>query len=80
MSSPQNNTEELRSRILKAKHAYYYSGEPIMEDVEYDAIEDELRLLSPDDDVFKIVGAQVPQDTMLTKAKKSISSFKIRQA
>ena len=43
-----------------------------MEDVEYDAIEDELRLLSPDDDAFKIVGAQVPQDTMLTKAKHSI--------
>lgn len=43
-----------------------------MEDVEYDAIEDELRLLSPDDEVFKIVGAQVPQDTMLTKAKHSI--------
>ena len=43
-----------------------------MEDVVYDAIEDELRLLSPDDEVFKIVGAQVPQDTMLTKAKHSI--------
>ena len=43
-----------------------------MEDVMYDAIEDELRLLSPDDEVFKIVGAQVPQDTMLTKAKHSI--------
>jgi len=63
---------ELRNLIVKAKHAYYYSGEPIMEDVVYDAIEDELRLLSPDDEVFKIVGAQVPQDTMLTKAKHSI--------
>ena len=63
---------ELRNLIIKAKHAYYYSGEPIMEDVVYDAIEDELRLLSPDDEVFKIVGAQVPQDTMLTKAKHSI--------
>lgn len=63
---------ELRNLIIKAKHAYYYSGEPIMEDVMYDAIEDELRLLSPDDEVFKIVGAQVPQDTMLTKAKHSI--------
>lgn len=63
---------ELRNRIIKAKHAYYYSGDPIMEDLEYDALEDELRLLSPDDDVFKIVGAQVPQETMLTKAKHSI--------
>ena len=63
---------ELRNLIIKAKHAYYYSGDPIMEDLEYDALEDELRLLSPEDDVFKIVGAQVPQDTMLTKAKHSI--------
>lgn len=63
---------ELRNLIIKAKHAYYYSGDPIMEDLEYDALEDKLRLLSPDDDVFKIVGAQVPQETMLTKAKHSI--------
>ena len=63
---------ELRNLIIKAKHAYYYSGDPIMEDLEYDALEDELRLLSPEDDVFKIVGAQVPEDTMLTKAKHSI--------
>jgi DNA ligase (NAD+) len=63
---------ELRNLIIKAKHAYYYSGDPIMEDLEYDALEDELRILSPDDDVFKIVGAQVPQETMLTKAKHSI--------
>jgi DNA ligase (NAD+) len=67
-----SRTTELRNLIIKAKHAYYYSGDPIMEDLEYDALEDELRLLSPEDDVFKIVGAQVPQETMLTKAKHSI--------
>ena len=42
----------LRNQILKAKHAYYYSGEPVMSDAEYDAIEDELRLLAPDDPVL----------------------------
>ncbi len=60
---------DLRSLILKAKHAYYYSGEPIMGDAEYDALEDELRLLSPDDPILAMVGAQAPADAMLTKAR-----------
>jgi DNA ligase (NAD+) len=60
---------DLRSLILKAKHAYYYSGEPIMSDAEYDALEDELRLLAPDDPVLALVGSPVPLDTMLTKGR-----------
>lgn len=63
---------KLRDQILKAKHAYYYSGEPIMSDAEYDALEDQLRLISPDDPVLALVGAPVPADTILTKAKHSI--------
>ena len=62
----------LRNQILKAKHAYYYSGDPIMSDAEYDALEDQLRQLSPDDPVLAIVGAPVPADTMLTKARHTI--------
>jgi DNA ligase (NAD+) len=63
---------DLRNLILKAKHAYYYSGEPIISDAEYDALEDELRVLDPNDPVLAIVGAQVPADSMLTKARHSI--------
>lgn len=59
----------LRNLILKAKQAYYYSGEPIMSDAEYDALEDELRLLVPDDPVLALVGSQAPADAMLTKAR-----------
>ncbi len=59
----------LRNLILKAKHAYYYSGEPVMSDVEYDALEDELCLLAPNDPVLALVGSSVPPDTMLTKAR-----------
>ena len=59
----------LRNLILKAKHAYYYSNEPVMSDAEYDALEDELRLLDPTDPVLALVGSPVPQDTMLTKAR-----------
>jgi DNA ligase (NAD+) len=62
----------LRNLILKAKHAYYYSGEPIMSDVEYDALEDQLRQIAPDDPVLALVGSPVPADTMLTKARHSI--------
>ncbi len=64
-----SRTITLRNLILKAKHAYYYSGEPIMSDAEYDALEDELRLLDPNDPVLGLVGSPVPPDTMLTKAR-----------
>ncbi len=63
---------DLRSLILEAKHAYYNSGEPLMGDDEYDALEDELRLLSPDDPVLSMVGAEAPADAMLTKARHSM--------
>jgi DNA ligase (NAD+) len=62
-------TATLRNLILKAKHAYYYSNEPVMSDAEYDALEDELRLLDPNDPVLGLVGSPVPLDTMLTKAR-----------
>lgn len=70
MTEPRIPT--LRNLILKAKHAYYYTGEPIMSDAEYDALEDELRLLAPDDPVLAIVGSPVPPDAILTKARHSI--------
>lgn len=63
---------QLRNLILKAKHAYYYSGEPIMSDAEYDALEDQLRQIAPEDPVLALVGAPVSGDSMLTKASHSI--------
>lgn len=67
-----SRTATLRNLILKAKHAYYYSGEPVMSDAEYDALEDELRLLDPSDPVLGLVWSPVPPDTMLTKARHSL--------
>jgi DNA ligase (NAD+) len=72
MTNTLYSTEELRNLILKAKHAYYYSGEPIMSDAEYDALEDQLRQLAPDDPLLALVGSPVPTNTMLTKARHSI--------
>ena len=43
-----------------------------MSDAEYDALEDELRLLAPDDPVLGLVGSPVPGEAMLTKARHSI--------
>lgn len=67
--SGMSRISDLRNLILKAKHAYYYSNEPIISDAEYDALEDELRQLVPDDPVLALVGSPVPTDTMLSKAK-----------
>ena len=63
---------QLRNEILKAKQAYYYGAEPLFSDREYDALEDELRQLAPDDPVLLLVGAPVPPDAMLTKASHRI--------
>ncbi len=63
----------LRNQILKAKQAYYYGDSPIMTDAEYDALEDELRELSPKDEVLAMVGAPLPPDNILTKAKHRIA-------
>ena len=67
-----SRTATLRNLILKAKHAYYYSNEPVMTDVEYDALEDELRLLDANDPVLALVGSPVPANTMLKKARHSM--------
>ena len=64
--------EQLRSQVLKAKHAYYYTAEPVMSDVEYDALEDQLRQMAPNDPILHLVGSPVPLNTMLTKARHSI--------
>jgi DNA ligase (NAD+) len=57
---------------LKAKQAYYF-GTPIMEDAQFDALEDELRREKPDAPELKIVGAPLPQKTGKTRARHVIA-------
>lgn len=73
-STPATQMEiaQLRDQVLKAKHAYYYSADPIMSDAVYDALEDRLRQISPGDPVLALVGSPVPADSILTKAQHSI--------
>ena len=48
--------ESLVSRLLEAREAYYSSGSPIITDVEFDGLEEELRLEDPSNPYFSSVG------------------------
>jgi len=62
---------ELEQQILRAKQAYYFGGSPIMTDSAYDALEDALKKIDPNNRVLAIVGAPVPPDNQLKRAKHS---------
>lgn len=59
MDNPKINKkiESLARDILKHKKAYY-AGEPVISDIEYDKLEDELKKLKPDHPVLKEVGSE----------------------
>ena len=66
---------QLRSHIIKAKQAYYFSPSPIMSNEDYDAMEEYLARISPlgaDDPVLQMVGCPVPPDNMLDKVEHRI--------
>jgi DNA ligase (NAD+) len=67
--TPASRLFDLRSRLMKARQAYYYGGTSPISDAVYDSLEDELRALSPDDPLLSEVGAPVPPDSILTKAR-----------
>lgn len=54
---------ELVSLLRRYKEAYY-NGEPLVEDMVYDALEDDLRRLDPDHPFLSEVGAPVPEGKM----------------
>jgi len=53
--------EQLREKIIEANEAYRL-GNPIMSDVEYDRLIEELSLMSPDDDLLSTVGHEITGD------------------
>lgn len=61
--------ELLSGLIFKAKQAYYFSGEAIMGDAEYDALEDELRGIDPEHPILHCIGAPVPPENHLKRVK-----------
>ena len=50
------NINEIVERLLSAKEAYYNSESSLMTDAEFDALEDKLREIDPDNSYFSIVG------------------------
>lgn len=52
---------ELEDEIKKHREAYY-NDQPLISDEAYDALEDELRELDPDNPLLKKVGAEPPED------------------
>lgn len=63
--------KELEDLIKHHKHLYY-NELPQISDLEYDALEEELRSLDPDNEVFKIVGAPIADDSKWVKVKHKI--------
>ena len=59
MAKPAPRIAALVASIQKHKDAYY-NGTPLISDAAFDAIEDELRALEPNNPIFKTVGAPLP--------------------
>jgi len=49
---------ELEKKIVEARDAYYRDGTSSLTDDEYDALVDELRIVDPDNEILKQVGAE----------------------
>ena len=74
-------SKQLAETLQRARKSYYDEGESPLSDAEYDALEDELRAVDPDNEILKEVGVE-PQSNW-PKAKHSIhmgSLFKVQNA
>jgi DNA ligase (NAD+) len=75
----QERIKQLVGIAQRAKRAYYYSGRPIMEDQQFDAILRELQGLDPNNKEVQAVGLSVPTDTMFQKITHKVASNSLKK-
>jgi DNA ligase (NAD+) len=63
MEGTQARIQELIQLLQKHRDAYY-NRTPLISDAAYDALEDELRRLDPDNPLFQAVGAPLPDEPL----------------
>ena len=51
-----SNIEQIKTKLIQAKEAYYNSDSPIMSDTEFDKLEEQLKMLDPSNDYFSLIG------------------------
>lgn len=64
--------KSLEEKILKHKNLYY-QGKPEISDFEYDAIEDELRTIDPENEILQIVGEKIFSQDKIEHETKMLS-------
>lgn len=69
------NHLELKRRIQEARKSYYDDGTSLLTDEEYDALEEELRLIDPDNELLKQVGAEPVSEFQKVKHEISMGSL-----
>jgi len=67
--------ESLEKEIIRHK-SLYYQGKPEISDIEYDKLEDELKLLDPENTILSIVGTSVISGEKIEHEKKMLSLSK----
>lgn len=73
-----NREKELEELILKHK-SLYYSGNPIINDFEYDKLEEELRTINPGNYALEVVGTDSSSNKVI-HAQKMLSLNKVYEA
>jgi len=67
---------EIVKLLLEARDAYYNSDSPLMSDAEFDALEDKLKILDPDNEYFITVGTVSPDAEKIKHAAPMLSMMK----
>jgi len=78
-TKPGSRVNELVALLKKYKDAYYNDA-PLVSDAAYDALEDELRELAPDHELFATVGAPASAVTAWEKANHAIPMGSLNKA